>query len=67
MPIEVLGDGNPDGSTVTSSATELAGFHGSAVAQAATIATTGSTAASMRTRLNQIRTVLINKGLIAAS
>lgn len=67
MAVEILGTGAPDGTSVTSGASEKAGFHGSAVAQAATITTTGSTNASMRTRINQIRTVLINKGLIAAS
>lgn len=65
MAVEILGNGAPDGSSVAASATEKAGFHGSAVAQAAAITTTGSTSASMKTRINSILTALRNKGIIA--
>lgn len=67
MAVQILGDGNTDGTSVSSAATEPCGFHGVASVQAVILATTGSTAASMRTRLNLIRGIMIAKGLCAAS
>lgn len=68
MAIEVIGDGNPLGTTVGKDANELAGFHGSAVAQAAVITlATGATAATIVTAVQAILTAIQNKGIMASS
>jgi hypothetical protein len=67
MAVQVLGDGNPEGSTVGSSATELAGFHGLAVAQAAAIATSASTLVSLKAKLNLLLVAARAKGIIASA
>lgn len=67
MAANVLGNGSPDGDTVGASATELAGFHGKAVAQASNIATSASTLVSLKAKLNLLLTACRNKGIIAAS
>lgn len=46
MAIQILGDGAPEGTSVTKSATELAGFHGVAVVQAASVASVATLATS---------------------
>lgn len=65
MAVQILGNGNPEGSSVGSSATELAGFHGVAVAQASAIATSASTLVSLKAKLNLLLTACRAKGLIA--
>lgn len=67
MAVQILGNGNPEGSSVGSSATELAGFHGSAVAQASAIATSASTLVSLKAKLNLLLTACRAKGIIASS
>ncbi len=70
MAMDVWGRGSPDGDTFGASATEKTSFHGkTAVVQATFLASLGttSTTTSMKTALNRIRTLLINKGLMAAS
>jgi len=68
MAVKQLSDGNPDGTQLGQSASDLVGFYGKTpIAQVAVISTTGSTAASMKTRINAITTLLRNIGLCAAS
>ena len=78
MAIEQVTYNGDDGAVIGSSATELVSFHGATpVAQAAicTAIVTGVTAGAatsadfltLTTTINAIRTVLINKGLMAAS
>jgi len=67
--IEQVTANSPDGATVGKSATIKAGFHGAAVAQAAFIATVGTTVSTSVAvaAINSILTILANKGLMAAS
>jgi hypothetical protein len=78
MAVQELSNGNPDGARVGSSATELVSFHGAdpvaqaAVATAVPAAVTlysASTAdfTTLVTTVNAMRTILINKGFMAAS
>ena len=78
MAAEQVTYNGPDGATVRSSASELVSFHGvTPVAQAAiaTAVVTGVTAGAassadfltLTTTINAIRTLLINKGLMASS
>jgi hypothetical protein len=68
MTIQILGNGNPDGTGVVQSATEKVHLYGgTAVAQAATIATSASTLVSLKAKLNSLLTACRNIGLIAAS
>lgn len=78
MAAEQVTYNGPDGATVGSSASELVSFHGvTPVAQAAiaTAVVTGVTAGAassadfltLTTTINAIRTLLINKGLMASS
>lgn len=76
-----VGDGSPDGTIVVKSATEKLAFHGAVpVVQAAVIAAITTTtptvtafgftlaqSTAILNNVNSIITVLINKGLIAAS
>lgn len=64
MAIQILGNNAPDGQSVGADATEKAGFHGVAAVQGAAVTTTGSTAPSMKTRINLISAVLRSHGLI---
>lgn len=79
---EYVGNGNPDGTTIGKSSTELVSFHGvTPVAQAATFTavattaaaltvygfTTAAQAAAIVTAVNAMRTALINKGIISAT
>ena len=65
MAINYLGDNNPDGTVVGTSATELVGFHGATpLAQVALSAlATGATIATVVTAVQAIQTLLQNKGL----
>lgn len=81
MALKQLSDRNVDGTSMGFSATDLAGFHGTAVAQAAAITapsatltisttpafgfTTSTQADAMVTAVNSILTALKNKGIIA--
>lgn len=67
MAIQILGDGNPDGSSMTSGASEKAGVYGNAVVQATVIATSASTLVSLRNKLNRVILALKNFGITAAS
>lgn len=66
MAIQQLDRGTPDGCTVGGSATEKAGFHGIAIAQGATIATTASTLVSLRAKFNLLLAAIKAKGIIAS-
>lgn len=66
MAIQILGDGNPDGSGVVSSATEkLHLFGGTAVVQPSAIATSASTLVSLKAKLNLVIVALRAVGAIA--
>lgn len=65
MAVMILGDGAPDGVSVSDSATEKAGFHGAAVVQASAIATSASTLVSLRAKLNLVIAALKAKGITA--
>jgi hypothetical protein len=79
MAIHILGDNAPEGQSVGSSATELVGLHGVAVAQAANITTQATSATTLTdgtivvrmnqlvVKVNSILTALRNKGILAAS
>lgn len=65
MGADYVGNGNPDGTYIGSSSSEKIGFYGTTpVAQAAAIATTGSTVTSLKTTLNSVLTALRNLGVI---
>ena len=65
MAKEVIGDGNPDGTTLGASTSELISFHGvTPVAQTAlTALATGATIATVVTSVQQIIAALQAKGL----
>lgn len=65
MAIQILGNGNPDGTGVVASGEKLHLYGGTAVVQPSAITTTGSTAPSMKTRINQIVAALRSIGAIA--
>lgn len=68
MAIQILGDGNPDGSGVVSSATEkLHLYGGTAVVQPSTIATTASTLVSLRAKFNLLLAACKAVGVVASS
>ena len=68
MAVYYVGDNNPSGMCMGTSATELVAFHGSTpVAQASAIASPGSALSSVKTTVISILTALRNKGLIASS
>lgn len=68
MAMQQLHDGNDEGATIGAASTDLAGFHGSAVAQAALIAlTTGATIATVVLAVQAILVALKNKGIVASS
>lgn len=62
-----LSDGNPEGTTLGQDASDLVGFHGIAIAQGATIATTASTLVSLRAKFNLLLAAIKAKGIIASS
>ena len=66
MAAQVLGNGRADGTHVVASSSEkLHLYGGTTVDQPAAITTTGSTAPSMKTRINQIIAALREIGAIA--
>jgi hypothetical protein len=67
MTEKQLSDGNPDGTTLGQSASDLVAFHGSApVDQAASIAlATNATIGSANVAIRSIITALVEKGLLA--
>lgn len=66
MAIKYLSQGNDDGISVCQSSTDKMHLYGGTpVDQPAAITTTGSTAASMKTRINQIISRLREIGAIA--
>lgn len=67
MAIQILGDGNPDGTGIVSSATEkLHLYGGTAVVQPSAITSKGSTAASLKAGLNAVIVALRAIGAIAS-
>ena len=67
MTLEVIGDGNSDGTQLGSSSSELVGFHGATPTdQDAAITLTSGTLGDSNTAINSILTFLRAKGLIAA-
>lgn len=66
---EYLGDGNPDGTTVGQSATELISFYGATpVAQRANASQAAATdATTTMTLANELRAALVALGLIKGS
>lgn len=64
MAIQILGDGNPDGTSMVLSGEKIHFFGGTAVAVQATAAA-GTDAATTQTLANAIRTAMLNYGLIA--
>lgn len=68
MAIQILGNGNPDGTGVVSSATEkLHLYGGTAVVQPAVIATTASTLVSLRAKFNLLLAAMKSIGAVASS
>jgi hypothetical protein len=66
MAIQILGNGNPDGTGVVSAVTEKVHLYGgTAVAQAAAIVTSASTLVSLKAKLNSLLVACRNIGLIA--
>lgn len=68
MPAQQLHDGNPDGCVIGQATSDLIGFYGTAgTDQAAGITlATNATAATVRTAVRSIITMLSEKGLIAS-
>lgn len=66
MAVQQIDYGSPDGCTIGASASEKAGFHGTAVIQASHLAD-ASDATTAITRINAILVVLENKGLTASA
>lgn len=67
MPVNYLGDNNPDGSCLGTGTSEKIGFYGTTpIVQAAVAATTTTTATTtaLQTDIDAIRTALQNLGLI---
>lgn len=64
MSIQILGDGNPDGTSMVGSGEKIHFFGGTAVAVQATAAA-GTDAATTQTLANALRTAMLNYGLIA--
>lgn len=68
MAVEYIGDGNPSGTSVGRTSTELVGFHGSVSDQAANISlATGATIATVVTAVQAILAALEEKGVHASS
>lgn len=68
MAIKQLSDGNPSGTVMGQSTSDLIAFYGDTpVAQQAHIASATATATSARNAVNSVLTVLRNLGLIASS
>ena len=66
MAIKQLSDGNPDGTVVGQSATDLVGFYGAtAVDQPAAITSATATATNAATAVNSVIAALRELGLIA--
>ena len=65
-PSKQLSDGNPGGSGLGQSATDLISFYGVTPIVQATIAAAGTDAATTQTLANDLRTKLIALGLVAA-
>ncbi len=63
---EVVSDGNPDGSTFGSSATEKISFYGITPVVQASIAAGGTDATTTQALANDLRTKLIALGLVKA-
>jgi len=67
MSIERIGNGNPDGTTLGTSATELIAFYGTApVVQPAPAVTVGTDTATIILELADLRAQLVALGLIAS-
>lgn len=68
MTVRYLSDGNPDGTVLGTTSTDLVGFYNTTpIAQATVAATTTTTATTtaLQTDIDAIRTALQNLGLIA--
>ena len=65
-PSKQLSDGNPGGSGLGQSATDLISFYGVTPIVQATIAAAGSDAGTTQTLANDLRTKLIALGLVKA-
>lgn len=65
MAIQILGDGNPDGSGVVNSGEKLHLYGGTPVVQPSAITSKGSTAASLKAGLNAVIVALRAIGAIA--
>ena len=67
MAIEVIGNGNPQGTTLGKSATEKVGFYGTTpVVQPAPVVTVGTDTATIILELADLRVQLVALGLIAS-
>jgi hypothetical protein len=68
MSIKELSDGNPLGTRLGQSASDLIGFHGASPSDQASGITLASnaTAATVRTAVRSVITMLTEKGLIAS-
>lgn len=67
MAKQQLHDGNDEGATIGAASTDLAGFHGLAADQYATISlATGATIATVVTAVQSILAMLEEKGMIAS-
>lgn len=68
MGIKQLSDGGPEGTRLGQSATDLIGFHGASPSDQASGITlaTNATAATVRTAVRSVITMLTEKGLIAS-
>jgi len=64
-----LSDGNPDGNRMGQSATDLVGFHGATPSDQRAILTLATAATILTTTVavQEIKALLIEKGLMAAS
>ena len=65
-PVKQLSDGNPGGSGLGQSPTDLISFYGITPVVQATIAAAGSDAGTTQTLANDLRTKLIALGLVKA-
>lgn len=66
MAVNQLSDGQPDGNSLGQSATDPISFYGVTPIVQATIAAAGTDAATTQTLANDLRTKLINLGLVKA-
>ncbi len=64
MAVQYVGDGAPDGTVLGLSATEKIGFYGKTPIVQASIAAAGTDATTTQALANDLRTKLINLGLV---